>query len=308
MRPGAAALGVAILVAGIAAAVEQRPFVAALHGYGVDLAVGLAGAYLLYIAAAGIGGRGAQERFAALGALGGATLAASALYADVVAGSPVRVPAAPGQEFVAPHAAAIAVLFPDINIADRNTGGWPQAASLHDGARIVPLAPGATVRAGAFAFTAVTWPIAYVRARDASGRPVTTTQPNGAAFLSPFLTFPDVDSDGRQVDFLSIPPLHRDVGVKYYDGLPERNIEVPFLALQIREQNGATLYEGVAVTGRPVVHAGVELTFALGTYPSVIMTGVAPLWLFGAGLSLVLAGFAGYAVVSLLPAGARVQA
>src|SRR4029077_20483961 len=125
---------------------------------------------------------------------------------------------------------------------------------------------------------------------------------------SPFLTFPDVDSDGRQVDFLSIPPLHRDVGVKYFNGLPERNIDVPFLALHIREQNGATLYEGVAVTGRPIVHAGVELTFDLGTYPSVVMTGAAPLWLFGAGLSIVLAGVAGYAAASLRPAEASAQA
>jgi hypothetical protein len=150
----------------------------------------------------------------------------------------------------------------------------------------------------------VNWPIARVRARDTAGRPVTTTQPNGAAFLSPYLTFPSVDTDGRQVDYFSVPPLHRDVGVKYFSGLPERGIDVPFLALEIREENGAKLYDGVAVDGRPLAKAGLTLTFALGTYPSVIMTGAAPLWIFATGVTLVIAGVAGYAFTALRAGGA----
>jgi hypothetical protein len=298
MRPGAAALSVAIVVAGFAGAAELRPFAPYFHGYLVDLPVGLCAAYLIYSAGSGVFAVLAQERLAALGAFGGALLAASLLYADIVAGPPVRVPAAPGQAFAAPHVPGVAVLFPDLPGAGRDVARWPQAASLRAGVKMLPLAPGDIVRADTFAFTAVNWPIARVRARDGAGRPVTTTQPNGAAFLSPYLTFPGVDTDGRQIDYFSVPPLHRDIGVKYFSGLPERGIDVPFLALEIREENGAKLYDGVAVDGRPLAKAGLTLTFALGTYPSVIMTGAAPLWLFAIGVILVVAGVAGYAVIA----------
>ncbi len=298
MRPGAAALSVAIVVAGLAGAAELRPFAAYFHGYLVDLPVGLCAAFLIFSTVCGVGAVLAKERFASLGAFGGALLAGTLSYVDIVAGPPVRVPAAPGQAFAAPHAPGVAVLFPDLPGVRRDVTQWPQTAQLRDGDKTLTLAPGDIVRANAFAFTAVIWPIALVRARDTAGRPVTTTQPNGAAFLSPYLTFPNVDTDGRQVDYFSVPPLHRDVGVKYFQGLPERGIDVPFLALEIREANGAKLYDGVAVDGRPLAKAGVVLTFALGTYPSVIMTGAAPLWLFELGAALVIVGVAGYAVTA----------
>jgi hypothetical protein len=308
MRPGAAALSVAIVIAGFAGAAEMRPFAAYFHGYLIDLPVGLCAAYLLFSAGSGAFAVQAKERFAALGAGGGAMLAASLLYADMVAGPPVRVPAAPGQAFVAPHVPSVAVLFPDLPGAGRDIAHWPQAAALRDGDTTLPLAQGEIVRANTFAFTAVNWPIARIRARDVAGRPVTTTQPNGAAFLSPYLTFPEVDTDGRQVDYFSVPPLHRDVGVKYFQGLPERGIDVPFLALEIREANGAKLYDGVAVDGRPLAKAGLILTFALGTYPSVVMTAAAPLWLFAFGVTLVVAGVAGYGVAAWRSDGARAAA
>jgi hypothetical protein len=306
MRPGATALSAAILVAGFATAAELRPFVAYYHGYLVDVVVGLIVVYLAFSACSGALTSNARERFAALGALGGAVLAAAFLYADIVVGPPVRVPAAPGQAFAAPHVPAVAVLFPALPGADRNVASWPKAAAVRDGDRVLALAPGDMIRANVFAFTAVSWPIARVRARDAAGRPVTTTQPNGAAFLSPYLTFPDLDTDGREVDYFSVPPLHRDVGVKYFPGLPARGIDVPFLALEIREQNGARLYDGVAVDGRPLAKAGIVLTFALGTYPCVIMTGAAPVWLFALGSALVLAGVAGYAIATWRADGSRV--
>jgi hypothetical protein len=308
MRPGAAALSVAILIGGFAGAAELRPFAPYFHGYVVDVPVGLAAAFLAYSAGFGVVAVNAQERFAAFGALGGALLAAALLYADIVAGPPIRIPAAPGQAFAAPHVPAVAVLFPALPGVDRTVANWPQSAAVRDGNQNLPLVAGEIVRANAFAFTTVIWPIARVRARDAAGRPVTTTQPNGAAFLSQYLTFPDVDTDGRAVDFFSVPPLHRDVGVKYFQGLPERGIDVPFLALEIREQNGAKLFDGVAVDGRPLAKAGVVLTFALGTYPSVIMTGAAPLWLFALGITLVVAGVTGYAIAAWRTDGARTAA
>lgn len=304
MRPGAAALSAAILVAGFAGAVELSPFIASLHGYLVDSIVGLAAAFLSFSACSGALAVNARERFAALGALGGAVAGSALLYADITIGPPVRIPAAPGQAFAEPRVPAIAVLFPALPGAERPITNWPHDAALRIGAVTRSLAPGDIVRANVIAFTVVSWPIARVRARDPEGRPVTTTQPNGAAFLSPYLTFPDLDTDGREVDYFSVPPLHRDVGVKYFPGLPERGIDVPFLALEIREENGAKLYDGVAVDGRPLAKAGVVLDFALGTYPCVIMTGAAPLWLFALGTALVLAGLAGYGVTTWRAAGA----
>jgi len=298
MRPGAAALSAAIIVAGFAGAVELRPFVALLHGYLVDSLVGLAVAFLAFSVCSGALALDARERFAALGALGGTLAGAALLYADITIGPPVRIPAAPGQAFSEPRVPAVAVLFPALPGADRPISNWPQDVSLRYGGATKTLAPGVTVRANVIAFTVVSWPIARARARDPEGRTVTTTQPNGAAFLSPYLTFPDLDTDGREVDYFSVPPLHRDIGVKYFPGLPERGIDVPFLALEIREENGAKLYDGVAVGGRPIAKAGVILDFALGTYPCVIMTGVAPLWIFALSSVLVLAGVAGYGVAT----------
>ena len=306
MRPGAAALSVAIVVAGFAAAVELRPFVSYLHGYVVDLPVGFAAAFLAISACFGGLTADARGRFAALGALGGALLAAGVLYADIAVGPPVRIPAAPGQSYTTPHVPGVAVLFPALPGTGQDITRWPTAAAVRERNRTYPLAPGETLRADALAFTAVNWPIARVRARDPAGRPVTTTQPNGAAFLSPYLTFPTVDTDGREVDSFNMPSLHREIGVKYFPGLPERGIDVPFLALEIREENGARLYDGVAVDGRPLAKAGIVLSFALGTYPLVIMTGAAPLWLFALGTSIVLAGAAGYAVATWRASGAGV--
>jgi hypothetical protein len=277
MRPGAAALSVAILVAGFAGVAELQPFAAYVHGYFVDVPVAIASAFLLASAVAGLSVAPAPVRYAALGAFGGALLGAGLLYADIVAGPPVRIPAAPGQAFNAPHMPFVAVDFPDLPEADLNVAHWPDSVDVRDGGRTVSLAPNAIVHANVFAFTNVNWPIARIRARDAAGRPVTTTQPNGASFLSQYLTFPDVDTDGRAVDFFSVPPLHRDVGVKYFKGLPERGIDVPFLALEIRETNGAKLYDGVAVDGRTIAKARVGVTFATGTHPSGILTDAEPL-------------------------------
>src|SRR5580704_10371243 len=135
MRPGAAALSVAIVIAGFAGAAEMRPFAAYFHGYLVDLPVGLCAAYLVFSAAIGVIAVLPHERFAALGSLGGALLAASLLYADIVAGPPIRVPAAPGQAFVAPHVSRVAVLFPDLPGAGRDIAHWPDSATLRDGGK-----------------------------------------------------------------------------------------------------------------------------------------------------------------------------
>jgi hypothetical protein len=294
MRAGAPVIAVSVLVAALVCASQLHPFVAIWHGWVVDLAVALAGAFVLSSAIRSAGAQTMHERSAAISSIGGALLAAAFVYADIVGGAPVRVPAAPGQDYSPEHYARVGVSYADVSESG-NARVWPAAAIIRDGDHVFSVAPGEVVRAGPFAFTSVRWPIAHVSALDTRGRPVTTTQPNNVAFLSPYLTFPQVDTDARPIDFFSVPPLHRDVGVKYFDGLPARGITVPFLVLQIRESNGAALFDGVAVDGREVSSSGVRLRFALGTYPAVITAGAAPIWICALGIALVIGGFVGYA-------------
>jgi len=294
MRAGAPVIGVSMLVAALVCAAQLHPFVAAWHGWVVDLAVALAGAFGLASAVRSAAAPTVHERCAAIASLGGAMLAAAFVYADIVGGAPIRVPAAPGQDYAPEHYARVGVSYSDVGESD-GVRVWPSAAIIRDGDRTFSLSQGDVVRAGPFVFTAVRWPIAHITASDTHGRPVTTTQPNNVAFLSPYLTFPQVDTDSRPIDFFSVPPLHRDIGVKYFDGLPSRGITVPFLVLQIREANGAELFDGVAVSGREVSSSGVRLRFALGTYPAVVSAGAAPIWICALGIALVIGGFAGYA-------------
>ncbi|HLJ84992.1 MAG TPA: hypothetical protein VKT51_12535 [Candidatus Eremiobacteraceae bacterium] len=294
MRAGAPVIGVSMLVAALVCAAQLHPFLATWHGWAVDLAVALAGAFGLSSAARSASAQTMHERCAAIAGVGGALLAAAFVYADIVGGAPVRVPAAPGQDYVPEHYARIGVSYPDAG-EPAGVRVWPTAATIRDGDKTLTLSQGDVVRAGPFVFTAVRWPIARVTASDTNGRPVTTTQPNNVAFLSPYLTFPQVDTDTRPVDFFSVPPLHRDVGVKYFDGLPARGITVPFLVLQIREANGAALFDGVAVDGREITSSGVRLRFSLGTYPAVISAGAAPIWICALGIALAIGGFVGYA-------------
>jgi hypothetical protein len=294
MRAGAPVIGVSMLVAALVCVTQLHPFAAAWHGWGIDLAVALAGAFAVASAVRSAAAQTMHERCAAIAGAGGAILAAAFVYADIVGGAPVRVPAAPGQNYIPEHYAHVGVSYPDVG-ESAGVRIWPAAAIIRDGDRTLPLSAGDVVRAGPFVFTAVRWPIARVTASDTRGRPVTTTQPNNVAFLSPYLTFPQIDTDSRPIDFFSVPPLHRDIGVKYFDGLPSRGITVPFLVLQIREANGAALFDGVAVDGRQVGAAGVRLRFALGTYPAVIAAGAAPIWICTLGIVLVIGGFVGYA-------------
>ncbi len=295
MRAGAVAIAVSMMVGALICAEEIHPFIAGFHGWVLDLAVALSGTFALASALASVAARLMHERCAAIASIGGAMLAAAFIYADIVAGAPARVASAPGQVYVPASDARVAIDFPEVNGVDE-VPFWPEAVTVRDGDRVMQLAPDDAIRAGPFVFTAVRWPIARVRASDMRARPATVTQPNGAAFLSPFLTFPEIDTDGRPVDYFSVPPLHRDVGVKFFNGLPSRGITVPFLVLQIREENGATLYDGVAVDRRPIASSGLRLEFALGTYPSVIATGAAPIWLCALGIALVVGGFVGYAL------------
>jgi len=301
MRAGYAEVLLSTLVAAAATLQVLNPFLPAMHAWWVAPATGLAGLYLL-IGGLGTVLRGGGSRLGALAALGGALLAGGLVFAALLVGQPQRVPAVPGQTYRPPNSASVEVSYPDVTVLPSGAGpAWPDFVSVVEGRRTISARDGDVVRTGGFVFSVQNGPIAYVDARSPQGKPVTVTQPDGPAFLSPFLTFNGLDGD-KPEDFFRVPALFRDVQVDYWSGLPSRGIDIPFLALRVTEQNdasGRALYEGVAVSGRPLNKAGVSLRFALGVYPVVMMSSAPPVLPFAAGAAMFAVGWIGFAARSL---------
>ena len=301
LRAGALALAVAIAIAAIGAVWELRPFTAPVHSWLVVVAVALGGAFLLNAALVTMRSASAHERFAALGAFGGALLAGAIVHASFLVGAPQRVPAAPGQTYSPAGVGGVAVVFPAVAAggSDRSPIRWPDSVLVRARDGDAVLADGEVRRSGPYVFRALRGPIAFVAAKKPDGRSVTVTQPNGSAFASPYLTFPSIEG-GRPTDLFAVPALHRYVTLAYYAGLPEHGIDVPFLLLQINEENGGKLYQGVALDGRQLDEAGVRLDFRLGTYPVVLLSSAPAPIPFACGVVMVAAGLAGYALFSVL--------
>ena len=298
-----------LAAAAVAAAEVNDPFNATVHTWWFALAVAVAGAYLLFRALATVLTRKGDRRLA-LASLGGALLAGSVVMAAFLVGQPERVPAAPGQVYRPPHGRGIAVDFPPAPAAATSHAAaatpqaaaastdWPDSVTIDDAGGSMTVRSGDTVRVGAFAFRVVTGPMAYIDARTLDGKPVTVTQPAGAAFLSPYLTFGGLDG-AQPEDYFAVPALHRTVQVDYWAGLPSRGIDVPFLVLRIAEENGGPLFEGVAVSGKTLRKAGVALTFSIGSFPVVTASSAPPLIPFFAGAAMVGAGWIAYAVAAM---------
>jgi hypothetical protein len=296
VRAGAPALALAIVTAAAAAVFEARPFLEIFHVWVFAAAATLAALVLLIQGIAGLKPRRGPEGFAAVGALGGALLAGSMVIAAFLVGPPHVVPGVPGQLF--PVGPGAVINYPEVAALDLADGTAPTGVEISSGAGQTRVAAGDMVRLGAYVFTARLGPIAYVSARSPKGAPVTITQPNGATFVSPFLLFP-IARGAQRADMFAAPALHRTIQVVYYDGLPERGITAPFVLLQVAEENGGVVSQGVTVSGKPFHAKGVTLTFALGTYP-VVSVGSAPAAApFYAGLLILAIGLAGYSVLSL---------
>jgi len=89
------------------------------------------------------------------------------------------------------------------------------------------------------------------------------------------------------------------VHVKYYPGLPARNIDIPFIQLEIDEENGGALFTGVSVSGRSLHAAGMILTFTLGSYPVVTVAPIPDEFICWAGACMIGAGLLGYLIVAI---------
>jgi hypothetical protein len=295
MRAGVLSLCLAIAVAALAQVARANPFDPALHHWGLTLAVALVGLFLLACATRSLRPSRPDEGFAALGALGATVIAIAFVSAELTVGPPQAIAAAPGQTYHPPHFSSVAIEYPQTDA--RSLAMHPPSGVLvvTDG-RAAALSVGSQLRTRSFVFDARSWPAAYVLASSSVRIAQTVTQPNGAAFVSPVLLFPDVDSDGLPVDSFSVPALHRDVHVKYYPGLPARGIDIPFVQLQVNEENGSTLFTGVSVSGRQLHVGGMDLTFMLGTYPVVTVAPIPDAFMTLAGACMVGIGLLGYLI------------
>jgi hypothetical protein len=292
LRAGAAALGLAIALCAAAVLATAKPFFAGTHSWGFTAAAALSALALVACALPSLKAAHAAERFAALGALGGALLGAALVSANFAAGQPQRVPAVPGQVYRPAHSTATTLAFARIDPASIDAPGAAPNVVLASPYGVQTLGAGQTQRSGPYVFTVVQAPLAYVKAATRSGRPVTVTQPDGWAFVSPFLLFPLAAEQPQ--DAFAVPALHRVVRVAYYAGLPARGINIPFVVLQINEENGGVLYRGVAASGEVLDKAGLRLQLWLGSYPAVFMTGAPAAVPFFVGIVMVASALAGY--------------
>ncbi len=304
MRIALVTIGVALVVFGTATFAVQHPYDPVIHRWEAALAVALAVLALAALAARGLGGSRAA-RFAALGGLGGIVIAVAFLAGELLVGPPQRISSAPGQTYRPAGSASLAVVFPAVTPDGLSTRQAPTSVTVRTGTSDEALAVGEQMRSHSYVLRADGWPAAYVRAWSAQHIAQTVTQPTGVAFVSPVLQFPIADRDGLLTDSFAVPALHREVRVKYYAGLPSRGITIPFLQLEIDEENGGSLFGGVAVSGRPVRQAGMELLFDLGTYPIVSMAGAPDAFVYEVGSLVLLAGIIGFAVCALWPGRPR---
>jgi hypothetical protein len=305
MRANVWTLILAIAIFTVATIADRNPYDVALHRWGAALVIALACIWLLVASLRSLSGT-RQERFAALGALGGVVIAVAFLGAELLVGPPQRVSAAPGQTYHPPHGGQLAILFPDVNARELGIDRSPVEVDIVLGSRRIPLSVGHEARVHFYVLRADSWPAAYVQAWSSNHVAQTVTQPQSAsAFVSPVLQFPSLDQDGSPVDSFAVPAIHRDVHLKYYAGLPSRGIDIPFVQLEIDEENGGALFSGVAVSGRPLRKAAMELVLDLGTYPVVSIAGVPDQLVYAVGSIILLAGIVGFGICAFAAERAR---
>jgi len=299
MRADAITFGLALAVLALATFALAHPYEPAIHRWEAALTVALAAIFLLIVSLRGVFAS-PRQRFAALAGLGGVVIAVAFLAGELFVGPPQRILSAPGQTYRPSNSANVAIIFPPLAPGELEHGTSHSTVDVVTGNRVVALGVGQQVRVHSYVLRADNWPAAYVQAWSAKHAAQTVTQPAAVAFVSPVLQFPVADKDGLLTDSFAVPALHRSVQLKYYPGLPSRGIDIPFLQLEIDEENGGSLFGGVAVSGRTLRQAGMELRFDLGTYPVVSIAGAPDRLVYSVGAGLIIVGIFGYALFTIL--------
>jgi len=310
MRAGVVSLCLSMLAAAAAAAFQLRAFEPAFHTWVFALVCALAGVLLSVQGIAGIRPRSVSERFAALGALGGALVCAAMVSASFAVGPPHQLPGSPGQITPVRSGASVLVVFPPVTEQQLRDGTPAESVSVLAGGATTQLAPEETRKVGQYVLRAAIGPIALVRATTPQGKPVTITQPEGATFASPYLMFPGRSGDQR-LDLIAVPPLHRTVNITYYasyhDEARHLDIASPFVLVQVAEDNGAALFRGATISGKPLAGGGLRLTFLLGQYPVVTLSSAPATIPFALGTLMIAVGLVGY-IWSILKEGSAATA
>ena len=301
MRAGAVSLSIGMIAVAAAIVFMMRPFELAFHSWEFAVVAALATVLLLVQGLAGVRGTG-EQRWAALGALGGALVCGAIVSASFAVGRPHVLAGSPGQLTPLGARASLAVAFPAVSEMQLRDGEMIDAVTIVSGSTREEARVGQTLQSGQYVLRISTGPIALVRATTLKGLPVTVTQPQGATFVSPYLLFPGQSGEER-VDFFAVPPVHRTANVTYYPSYRDdaRHIYIasPFLLVQVAEENGAALFRGATISGRPLRGGGLQLTFLLGQYPSVAVASAPSLLPFALGALMLAAGLAGYAWATL---------
>ncbi len=297
MRATAWSLCLAIAVCTLAAIARQNPYDIRIHKWELTLLVALVGLFLLVNVASSVRPARPEEGLAALGALGGCVICIALVAAELLVGPPQRIGGAPGQVYRPPHSSQLGIAFPEVSSGSL-AANPPDSVAVLVGDHRAQLTIGNELRIHSYVLTAQRWPAAYVAAWSSEHVGQTVTQRNGIAFVSPVLLFPQLDSgDGLPIDSFEVPALHRDVSVKYYPDLPQRGIDIPFVQLEIDEENGGPLFRGVSVSGRQLKHAGLDLVFTLGSYPVVSMAPTPDSLMFVVGICMTSLGHLVFIIV-----------
>lgn len=309
MRAGVASLSIAMIAAAAAAVFQLRPFEPVFHQWAFAVVAVLVGGLLLAQGVVGLRPLTATERFAALGALGGALICGAMVSAAFAVGPPHELPGSPGQVTPVRPGASVLVRFPPLTEQQLRDGAPLDDVSVLAGSVRNDLTPGTRIKVGQYVLQADIGPVALVRATTIKGAAVTITQPEGATFVSPYLLFPGVSGDQR-IDLFAVPPLHRTVNVTYYasyhDATRHIDIPSPFVLVQVAEDNGAPLFRGATISGKPLHGGGLRLTFLLGHYPAVTLSSSPATLPCVLGVLMLVAGLFGY-VVSIVRHGPTTQ-
>jgi hypothetical protein len=291
------ALG-ALAVIAIAATLAQDvvPGLDAYHGW--QYATGLAFAAIVLIAAlwrALRSGRAGDRRFAF--ALAGAlTVTIGGLASGLLGPDTITVRGTPGTVTPVPDL-GVAAFFGQTDAAGIAAGS--AAITLRSrSAAAVDIVPGHPIYGSMSVEYLIPAPAAFVDAHDAHGNHLTITQPQGAAFLSPILLFPNeqpIHGQSFPIDTFAVPAFSRVVRTLYFGVaeekiFPNANFKGPVVLFSMSGDDGAQGGISIAQSQKPVTLGGITLEATIGTYPRLAVASAPPLAASSIGVAAFLAG------------------
>jgi hypothetical protein len=300
-QPRTIALCAAAIAIALSIAQDVEPGLAVYHTWYYACIIALALIVMLpYAGRARRGADGAIGRvlllaLAGAAVVGGAGIAASLLGPDtaIVDGTPGTVVPMPSLRaagfFAAADPASIA-------------GGSSSIVIRRRGAPEITVGPGEHRLLGESMLSLVPARAAYVDAYDAHGAHLTLTQPADTGFLSPVLLFHEHQQIGANeipLDTFATPALHRvfralaftpEELAKFRHTTPAPGDRTTRVVITAADDAERPLGIVMAAATGPTTIAGVTLHVTVGTYPSLQVAAVPPLWALIVGTLAFLAG------------------